>query len=139
MLRQSNYLESRQTYERIFTVLGVTLYHLVTGKTLSEPPFEVRPIRQWDPSLPEGLEHIIHKATQTEPEQRYQSCAELSYDLANIEKLTEGYKESIRRLVAFIVPMLLFFILRRHRSGLQRNEARTIEQYVSLMNPLEMN
>lgn len=116
--------------------LGVTLYHLVTGKTLSEPPFEVRPIRQWDPSLPEGLEHIIHKATQTEPEQRYQSCAELSYDLANIEKLTEGYKRKLyRRLVAFVIPLLLFFTFMTTSivgyNGMKREQ---FEQYVSLMN-----
>ncbi len=116
--------------------LGVTLYHLVTGRSLSEPPFEVRPIRQWDPSLPEGLEHIIHKTTQTEPDQRYQSCAELSHDLANIEKLTEGYKRRLhRRLVAFIVPMLLFFIFTTTSilgyNGMKREQ---FEQYVSLMN-----
>ena len=44
--------------------LGVTLYHLVTGKSLNEPPFEMRPIRDWDSTLPEGLEHIILKCTQ---------------------------------------------------------------------------
>ncbi len=88
--------------------LGVTLYHLVTGKSLNEPPFELKPIRHWDPTFPEGLEHIIIKATQSEPTARYQSCSELSYDLENINKLTEGYKNKLRKkLTFFLVPVVL--------------------------------
>ncbi|MDF2787653.1 MAG: serine/threonine protein kinase [Neobacillus sp.] len=88
--------------------LGVTLYHLVTGKSLNEPPFELKPIRHWDPTLPEGLEHIISKATQSEPANRYQSCIELSYDLENINKLTAGYKNKLRKkLSIFLVPVVL--------------------------------
>jgi tetratricopeptide (TPR) repeat protein/tRNA A-37 threonylcarbamoyl transferase component Bud32 len=90
--------------------LGVTLYHLVTGKSLSEPPFEIRPIRQWDASLPEGLEHILLKCTQSEPADRYQSCEELSYDLEHIERLTQGYKNRlIKQLGLFLIPAVLFF------------------------------
>ena len=89
--------------------LGVTLYHLVTGKSLNEPPFELKPIRHWNSSLPEGLEHIITKATQSEPTARYQSCSELSYDLENINKLTAGYKSKLRRkLSIFLIPVVLF-------------------------------
>lgn len=36
--------------------LGVTLYHLVTGHNPSEPPYELYPIRQWNPNLSGGLE-----------------------------------------------------------------------------------
>jgi serine/threonine protein kinase len=89
--------------------LGITLYHLVTGKSLSEPPFEIRPIREWDPSLPEGLEHIIKKCTQAEPANRYQNCEELSYDLENIKRLTKGYKNMlIKKLSMFLIPAVLF-------------------------------
>ncbi|MFP7299897.1 protein kinase domain-containing protein [Neobacillus niacini] len=88
--------------------LGVTLYHLVTGKSLNEPPFELKPIRQWDPTLPEGLEHIIIKATQSEPANRYQSCSELSYDLDNINKLTAGYKKKLKKKFSiFFIPVIL--------------------------------
>jgi tetratricopeptide (TPR) repeat protein/tRNA A-37 threonylcarbamoyl transferase component Bud32 len=89
--------------------LGITLYHLVTGKSLSEPPFEIRPIREWDPSLPEGLEHIIKKCTQAEPANRYQNCEELSFDLENIKRLTKGYKNMlIKKLSMFLIPAVLF-------------------------------
>lgn len=89
--------------------LGVTLYHLITGKTIKDEPYELKPIRYWDPSLPEGLEHIISKSTQAEPSNRYQSCAELSYDLDNIEKLTKGYKtQLLKKLSIFLIPATLF-------------------------------
>lgn len=89
--------------------LGVTLYHLVTGKSLSEPPYEVKPIRQWDPALPEGLEHIINKSTQSEPADRYQTCEELAYDLENIDRLTQGYKNRLlKQLTLFLIPAVLF-------------------------------
>ncbi|TCN24109.1 protein kinase domain-containing protein [Mesobacillus foraminis] len=89
--------------------LGVTLYHLVTGKSLSEPPYEVKPIRQWDPALPEGLEHIINKCTQSEPGDRYQTCEELAYDLENIDRLTQGYKNRLmKQLTLFLIPAVMF-------------------------------
>lgn len=91
--------------------LGVTLYHLVTGKSLMEPPFEMKPIRYWNPSLSEGLEHIIIKCTQSEPDERYQSCEELAYDLENINKLTKGYKKMLlKQLYLFLIPLILFLI-----------------------------
>jgi len=103
-------LSGRQTDARtdIYS-LGVTLYHLVTGKSLSEPPYELRPIREWNPSLPEGLEHIILKCTQAEPANRYQSCDELLHDLQNINKLTQGYKNKLlKKIGLFLIPAVLF-------------------------------
>lgn len=91
--------------------LGVTLYHLVTGKSLSEPPFEIRPIRTWDSTLPEGLEYIIQRCTQVEPEERYQQVEQLYADLMNIDKLTQGYKKLlVKRLSYFLAPAVLFFV-----------------------------
>ena len=90
--------------------LGVTLYHLVTGKNLNEPPFEIRPIRTWDPSLPEGLEYIIEKCTQPEPDKRYQNCKELAYDLENIDKLTRGYKKVLYQKVSVFAVLVVMFL-----------------------------
>lgn len=44
--------------------LGVTLYHLLTGQNPCEPPYEIYPIRYWNPQLSSGLEAIIQKCTQ---------------------------------------------------------------------------
>lgn len=67
--------------------LGVTLYHLVTGKDPAEPPYEIYPIRQWDTALSPKLEKIIQKCTKLNPEERYQSCKELKYELESYEKI----------------------------------------------------
>ena len=61
--------------------LGRTLYHLLTGHNPCMPPYEIYPIRHWNPQLSSGLEEIIWKCVQNDPQERYQSCAELLYAL----------------------------------------------------------
>lgn len=86
--------------------LGVTLYHLVTGHNPAEPPYEIYPIRHWDPQLSEGLEVIIQKCVQQTPENRYQSCAELIYALQHYEEYGEEYRQAQRnKLKAFIATL----------------------------------
>ena len=65
--------------------LGITLYHMITGKSPYEPPYELRPIREWNRSYSEGMEYIIQKCTQADPKRRYQSIDELQRDLDNID------------------------------------------------------
>lgn len=55
--------------------LGATMYHLLTGHNPSLPPYEMYPIRRWNPALSSGLEEIVLKCTQRNPNDRYQSCA----------------------------------------------------------------
>ncbi len=83
--------------------LGVTLYHLVTGKNPCEPPYELYPIRHWNPALSSGFEYIIQKCTQVDPINRYQSCAELLYDLEHYNQKDVDYKiEQQKKLKKFI-------------------------------------
>lgn len=88
--------------------LGATLYSLVTGHTprtrktetgKSVIEFEMRPIREWNGQLSEGLEHILQRATQVDPANRYQTVAEMRNDLEHYEELTEEYREAQRRKV----------------------------------------
>jgi len=72
--------------------LGVTLYHLVTGQNPCEPPYELYPIRHWNPQLSAGLEAIIQKCTQLNPNDRYQSAAELLYALHHYEEYGAAYR-----------------------------------------------
>ena len=67
--------------------LGATLYHLVTGYSPnpSAPPYYgMVPIRQINPNLSPALEEIILKCCQQKPEDRYQDCMELLYDLTTL-------------------------------------------------------
>ncbi len=77
--------------------LGVTLYHMITGKGPYDPPYEIRPIREWNRSYSEGLEYIIQKCTQLDPRRRYQSIDELQRDLDNIDNFG-NMRERRRRI-----------------------------------------
>ena len=85
--------------------LGATLYHLVTGKNPCEPPYEIKPIRQWNPTLSSGFEQIIIKCCQPSPEDRYQSCSELLYALDHYNELDNEYKAKAKRKVALFAAM----------------------------------
>lgn len=90
---------------------GVTLYHLVTGKNPAEPPYEIYPIRHWNPALSSGLEWLIQKCTQLNPNDRYQSFAEVMYVLDNLEKFEGTYKKKQKsRINAFITTVALAVI-----------------------------
>ena len=77
--------------------LGATMYHLLTGHNPSLPPYEMYPIRQWNPSLSSGLEAIVTKCTQRNPNDRYQSCAELMYALEHFDELDIEYRKQQKR------------------------------------------
>ena len=93
--------------------LGVTLYHLLTGQNPCEPPYEIYPIRHWNPQLSAGLEAIIQKCTQLNPDDRYQSCAELLYALHHYEEYGAAYRaRQKRKLNTFIATAAatIFFL-----------------------------
>lgn len=84
--------------------LGATLYHIVTGKNPSEPPYLIKPIRTWNPALSSGLEKIIGKCTMSNPEERYQTCGELMYDLEHYDELDDAFKRGcFRKMRSFLV------------------------------------
>ena len=64
----------------------------------------IKPIRDWDPSLSSGLEKIINKCTMPNPEDRYQSCTELIYDLEHYEELDDAFKRScLKKMRSFLI------------------------------------
>ena len=94
--------------------LGATLYHLITGHNPCVYPYKMYPIRQWDPSLSTGLEKIIRKCTQENPDDRYQNCAELMYALEHYTELDSTYRKKqqkkLRKFVATTVVAVAAFI-----------------------------
>ncbi len=91
--------------------LGMTLYHLITGQNPTEPPYEIYPIRHWNPTLSGGLENIIQKCIQLNPEDRYQSCAELLYALEHYEEEDDLFKIlQKRKMKKFIISSILTVI-----------------------------
>lgn len=86
--------------------LGVTLYHLVTGQNPSEPPYEMYPIRQWNPALSSGFEAIISKCTQLNPDDRYQSCDELMYALEHYNEMDSSYRKKQKKKLKMFIGAL---------------------------------
>jgi serine/threonine-protein kinase len=137
--------------------LGSTIYHLITGrKPRSEPPFEMIPIREWDPNLSSGLEYIIQKCTMSKPEDRYQTAMELMYDLEHYEELDTDFvnaqKKSLIYFISALAAAIIFFavgaiclylnnydiesIYREHYTNAQTstNVAQALDSYVNAIN-----
>lgn len=77
--------------------LGVTMYHILSGKSPYEPPYRFIPIRELNPELSVGIETIIDRCIQQEPEDRYASTKELIEDLDHIYRFEETYQKFIKR------------------------------------------
>ena len=91
--------------------LGMTMHHLLTGvDPRNGEPYA--PVRQWNPELSEGIEAIIDKCVQPAAENRYQSCADLLYDLEHPELITKGFKRKQKqRLASFLVAAILSVVM----------------------------
>ena len=89
--------------------LGVTMYHLVTGKSPYEPPYQFVPVRQLNPALSRGIEYILNKCVQPEPAGRYQSVDELLYDLDHIYRFDKAWKRvrTVKRVRAAVIVVML--------------------------------
>lgn len=89
--------------------LGATMYHLLTGISPSEPPYEFKPLRSINKNFSEGIEYIVNKCIQNNPINRYQNIGELIYDLNNIHKFNSFYikQKKIQRIKNLIKSMFL--------------------------------
>lgn len=104
---------SRQTDARsdIFA-LGMTMHHLLTGVDPRPADYMYVPVRQWNPELSDGIEAIINKCTALDPEDRYQNCSELMYDLEHPDLITKDYKRKQKnRLRLFIASVALCIVM----------------------------
>lgn len=91
--------------------LGMTMHHLLTGiDPRNGEPYA--PVRLWNPELSEGIEIIIDKCVEPAAENRYQSCADLLYDLEHPELITRGFKKKQKRkLISFIAAIGLSAVM----------------------------
>lgn len=91
--------------------LGMTLYHLLTGQDPCRNLISDTFIRAVNPALSRGLDSIIRKCTAHQPEDRYQSCEELMYDLENYEILEPLYKKKQKRKFSIFIGTLAASVL----------------------------
>lgn len=115
--------------------LGATMYHLVTGRSPAEPPYEMKPIRWWDPTLSSGLEEIILKCTKTDPDERYQSCSELMFALNHYEDNDREHRHKQKvKFGSFIATavLMVLFLISSMLCGLRENQIKS-DTYNSYM------
>ncbi len=117
--------------------LGATMYHLVTGRSPAEPPYEMKPIRWWDPTLSSGLEEIILKCTKLDPNERYQSCSELMFALEHYDEMDQEYHHKQKvKFGAFLTTLILsvVFFIASGLSYFQENriKSETYQSYIEL-------
>lgn len=82
--------------------LGKTLYHLATGWSPAKRDkkgnlIPLKRVREWDGTRSSGLQTIIEKAIQDNPEDRYQTVDEMLYDLKHINELSEEFQNKMVR------------------------------------------
>lgn len=90
--------------------VGMTMHHLLTGidPRNGEPYASVR---QWNPELSEGVEIIIDKCVEPASENRYQTCADLLYDLEHPELITRGFKKKQKRKLSAFICATVFAVV----------------------------
>jgi len=90
--------------------LGMTMHHLLTG-VKPKKDIVYQPVKYYNPKLSEEIELVIDKCVQPEPENRYQNCSELLYDLEHLEELTRAYKKKQKRKVGLFFASALLTML----------------------------
>lgn len=93
--------------------MGKTMYYMLTGINPSQIPKDTKlhSVREIDSSITIGLEQIVNKCIQENPDDRYQSCEELLYALQNYKTLDTKYRNSIKRKCTIVLSMFLLSIV----------------------------
>ena len=80
----------------VYTI-AATMYTLLTGLDPSQEPYQILPLREVDETLSTGLEKIITKATEKDPNKRYQSVQELANAISSYRELDDEYIEKLKK------------------------------------------
>lgn len=90
MLRPEQYAKQPSDARTDIYSLGMTMHQLVTGIDPKSREYVLQPIRKWNDTLSKGLQYIINKCIEVEPEKRYQNCRELLADLNEYQTLPKA-------------------------------------------------
>ena len=79
--------------------MGITLFQLLTNVNPATYKENIFSIRVLNPSLSSGLDKIILKATNRDPDKRFQTAAEMKTALINYRKLDDKYIRKKRAVI----------------------------------------
>lgn len=119
--------------------LGATLYHLLTGHSPADPPYEIKPLSYWDANYAgSGMEKLIAKCCQQDPNARYQSCEELMYALEHLKDEDDlAIRSRKRKWASFVasVAVCVVGLLGMLGFGLAKanTQRQTYDYYTSLI------
>lgn len=99
--------------------LGATMYCLLSGKTPSVELMQEHPVREFNPTVSIGLENVIKRCVDPDPNNRYQSAAELLYALEHYDEEDASFKKKQRgKLNLFIATVVLAGVMLVAGAGL---------------------
>lgn len=90
--------------------LGITMYHILTGRGPNEEPFCGKPLREMDPSISVGMDYIVARCIRPDKNERYQSVEELLADLSNIHTFDAEYKRYKRNKLLRTLTLTAMFL-----------------------------
>ena len=102
--------------------LGMTLYQLLTGVSVSALSTELKPVRQINPAIDKKLEQIIKKCTQINPSLRFQSVKKLN---SALNSLSGGKAHVMMKYIRSIANMLKNFGKQQETKNISLNSAET--------------
>lgn len=73
---------------------GITLHTLLTGMNPSNPSYVYLPVRKYNANISMGLEYIINKCVERDPDNRFQTIQEVRDAFDHIEKLSKKSKRA---------------------------------------------
>ncbi len=99
--------------------LGATMYCLLSGKTPSVELMQEHPVREFNPTVSIGLENVIKRCVDPDPNNRYQSAAELLYALEHYDEEDASFRKKQRgKLNLFIATAVLAGVMLVAGAGL---------------------
>ena len=87
--------------------LGLLFYELLSGKSLRDSPYQIRPVAENNEFVPDYVDEIIAKAADINQINRYSSIEEFVYDLENKKEIKQAEKSRTRKKRIVITALVI--------------------------------